>query len=176
MKRRGWGSVLACVALAWLSGCGQQERPAGPRPSPKDQAPQAAAAPAPPAPQGEGAPGQPYTLQPPKGALPSPLPAGVTSLKSIREQPEAFVGKELTVLGTVAEAVYGGDLKDCAFAFRVSDGTSEAWVLPLSKTTPDLGKSARLKATVLRQPDRPWAAARADAFYLQAREWSYEKR
>lgn len=176
MKKIGWVSVLACVAAACLSGCGQEEGPAGPRPSPKDQPPPAATAPAPPAPQAEGAPGQPYSLLPPKSALPSVLPAGVTPLKSIREHPEAFIGKELTVLGTVAEALYGGDLKDCAFAFRVSDGTSEAWVLPLSKTTPDLGQSARLRATVIRKPDRPWAAARDDAFYLQVREWSYEKK
>jgi hypothetical protein len=102
------------------------------------------------------------------------LPEGVTPLKAIRERPGVWTGEEVTVLGVVAEAIYGGEIKDCAWAFKLTDGTSEAWVLPLSKTTPALGKTARMKATVLGQPDRPWSPGRSDTFYLQVKNWSYE--
>ena len=187
MKKTAVALLCAAMALALSVACrraGREDggRPKGdPAPAAVPAPPQATVADPPPAPSPAFEPpsqapaaGQPYRLQPPKPAAGDALPEGVTPLKSIRERPGDWAGKEVTVLGVVSEGIYGGEIKDCAWAFKVADGTSEAWVLPLSKTTPELGKTARMKATVLGQPDRPWAPGRADTFYLQIREWSYE--
>lgn len=187
MKKTAVVLLCAALALAGSVACRRAGLEDGERPKGE---PASAAAPAPPhasvavpppaqapaadpPPQAPAAP-QPYQLLPPEPTVAGVLPAGVTPLKNIRERPGDWTGKEVTVLGVVAEGIYGGEIKDCAWAFKVADGTSEAWVLPLSKTTPELGKTARMKATVLIQPDRPWAQGRADTFYLQVREWSYE--
>lgn len=106
---------------------------------------------------------------------PSPAARGVTSIQAIRDNPTAFMGKEVTVLGTIRAATYGEGIKDCAFTFQIEDSTSRAWVLPYQRTTPDLGRVARVRAKVVKEPDRPWNPANADSFFLLEKSWTYEK-
>ena len=104
-----------------------------------------------------------------------PTPSGVTPIQAIRDDLASFMGKEVTVLGTVKTASYGKGIKDCAFTYQIEDSTSRVWVLPHLKTTPDLGRLARVKAKVVKDPDRPWSPAYADTFFLVEQFWTYEK-
>lgn len=114
-------------------------------------------------------------VQPPATTPAPPPPAGFTALTAIRDDPASYAGKEVTVLATVESALYGAGINDCAFTYRVTDGASRAWVLPISRPTPAIGKTVRLRATVVLEPDRPWSDDRTDAFYLKEVQWAEGK-
>ena len=122
-------------------------------------------------------PPQPSVALVPAATQPKPqaTPPGVTPIQAIRDNPASFIGKEVTVLGTVKTASYGTGIKDCAFTYQIEDSTSRAWVLPYHRTTPDVHRVARVKAKVVKDPDRPWSPSHADSFFLVEQSWTYEK-
>jgi hypothetical protein len=177
MKRwMGW--VLVVAALLCAAGLVLWYQKANESASPEVRRLAAVRPTRPPVPPPESAqPAQPSVAPIPAVIQPNPrpTPSGVISIQAIRDNVAAFLGKEVTVLGVVRRANYGEGIKDCAFTYQIEDSTSRAWVLPCHRTTPDLGRSARVKATVAKDPDRPWSSAYADSMFLLEKSWTYEK-